>query len=258
MKHKIKARAYHSAVSEYDQDTIVRLVRKDYIQHNPKVPTGRSAFIDLLPKLKEHQTKIMNIRMLQDDNYVCMHHLWDEALPFGAKQMAAFHIIRFDLEGLIAEHWNVMKELAPLNLSGRSMLSGETEISDLERTKSNKSIVKNLILCLCEANKARQIRVMQRFFLPGFYQHHPDVEDGIAGYKRARDLGALNIQYKKLHKVLGEGNFVLSVTEGAVGEIPMALYDLFRLENDLIAEHWNIYQEIPSQGLANNNTMFNF
>lgn len=258
MNYKTKAQAYHSAVSSYDKETIISMVREDYIQHNPKVPTGRSAFTDLLPKLKSHQTKILNVRMFQDNNYVCMHHLWNHALPFGANQMAAFHIIRFDPDGIIAEHWNVMREVASVNPSGRSLLSGVAKISDLEKTDANKRMIENMMLRFTQTNVEKRIDIMRRFFLPHFYQHHPEIEDGISGYKQAVETGLLNIAYKKIHRVFGEGNFVLSVAEGAIDEKPTALYDLFRVENGAISEHWNIYQEIPTAGLLNTNTMFNF
>jgi predicted SnoaL-like aldol condensation-catalyzing enzyme len=58
-----KAQAYHSAVSEYDVATIEAMVREDYIQHKPHVPTGRSPFLTLLTHLKKHHSKIENIRI---------------------------------------------------------------------------------------------------------------------------------------------------------------------------------------------------
>jgi predicted SnoaL-like aldol condensation-catalyzing enzyme len=45
--------------------------------------------------------------------------------------------------------------------------------------------------------------------------------------------------------VIGEGNFVLVVSEANLGGKPSAIYDLFRLENGKIAEHWDIIDSIP-------------
>lgn len=139
MSNKEKAKAYHTAVSEYDESTIEKMVHEDYIQHNPKVPSGRAAFIAMIPKLKTYGSKIENIRMLEDDNYIIMHHKWINAIPFGFDETAAFHIIRFDNTGLIAEHWNVMSEMGSPNVSGRSLLDGKVKISDLKKTEINKS-----------------------------------------------------------------------------------------------------------------------
>lgn len=62
LTHKQKAQIYHNAVSNYDVATIEAMVCENYIQHNPLVPTGRAAFLALIPKLKEHNSKIQNIR----------------------------------------------------------------------------------------------------------------------------------------------------------------------------------------------------
>ena len=51
-----------------------------------------------------------------------------------------------------------------------------------------------------------------------------------------------------LNKVVGEGNFVLTVSEGKFGKGDhVAYYDLFRVEEGKIVEHWDIIQTIPAQ-----------
>jgi predicted SnoaL-like aldol condensation-catalyzing enzyme len=64
--------------------------------------------------------------------------------------------------------------------------------------------------------------------------------------------------YTKIHKVLGEGNFVLTVSEGQWNGKPQVFYDLFRVANGKVVEHWDVIQEIPTEGLANDNGMFGF
>ena len=43
--------------------------------------------------------------------------------------------------------------------------------------------------------------------------------------------------------------------DGELGGKPTALYDLFRVEDGMIVEHWNTVQEIPAQ-MAHDNGMF--
>jgi predicted SnoaL-like aldol condensation-catalyzing enzyme len=57
----------------------------------------------------------------------------------------------------------------------------------------------------------------------------------------------------KIHKVLGEGNFVLVVSEGYVAGHHNSVYDLFRLENGKIAEHWDTIEMIPPKETWKNN-----
>lgn len=256
--NKQKAQIYHTAVSEYDLNTIKELVREDYIQHNPRVSTGREAFLALLPQLKNFGTKIDNIRIFQDGAYVVMHHHWRNAAPFGADEKVAFHIIRFDQRGLIAEHWSVMTDVAPLNPSGRSLIDGSTIIEDLTNTESNKARIVALFDLLVKTNTADYAGIVSKFFSPFYHQHHPNIADGVAGFIDAVTSKKLAINYQRQHKVLGSGNYVLSIGEGFQHQVPTAFYDLFRLEGNVIVEHWSVYQEIPTQNLANDNTMFNF
>lgn len=56
------------------------------------------------------------------------------------------------------------------------------------------------------------------------------------------------MEYDKIHMVLGEGNFVLTVSEGKFGTgVHSAYYDLFRIENGQIIEHWDVISPIEAK-----------
>ena len=60
-------------------------------------------------------------------------------------------------------------------------------------------------------------------------------------------------------EVLGEGNFVLVVSEGAFAGKPTSFYDLFRVQNAKIAEHWDTMETIPARAeWKNANGKFGF
>jgi predicted SnoaL-like aldol condensation-catalyzing enzyme/DNA-directed RNA polymerase subunit RPC12/RpoP len=62
-----------------------------------------------------------------------------------------------------------------------------------------------------------------------------------------------------IHKILGCGNFVLAVSEGAFAGKPTSYYDLFRVENGKIAEHWDVMETIaPESEWKHQNGKFNF
>lgn len=253
-----KAKAYYGAVNRYDLSTIEAMVTEDYIQHNPHVPTGRAAFLALFPKLREHGTQIENLRIFQDGCYVVMHHLWRNARPFGSSEKVAFHIIRFDQDGLIAEHWSVMMDPAPLNPSGRSLIDGPTRVEGLEETDANKAKVVELFELLMSADIETLKRSLPQFFWNDYHEHHPRIGDGVENLLLAiRDVGVMPV-YQRQHRVFGSGNFVLSIAEGLDRDRSMAIYDLFGFEKGLIAERWTVQQEIPHDGFANQNTMFGF
>lgn len=254
--NKEKARMYFGAVNEYNEATVSQMVDENYIQHNPFVATGRSAFLSLLPKLKQYQSKIKNIRMLSDDSYIVMHHMWRNATPFGSDHMVAFHIIRFNNRGLIAEHWNVSMPNTASNPSGRSLIDGKTEIVDLDKTKINKDLVSNLMNQLIKNENFKKI--ISNYFSLDFHQHHPLIGDGVKNLVNALESKRIKLQYQKLHRVFGEGNFVLAISEAYYQDKLSAIYDLFRIGGEKVVEHWVVYQDIPTYNLANTNTMFNF
>ena len=94
-----------------------------------------------------------------------------------------------------------------------------------------------------------------------YHQHNPGIKDGLDGLQEAfQYLISQNdlFRYTKLHKVISEGNFVLTVNEGVWHGKSQVFYDLFRVEDGKIVEHWDVIQEIPTENLGNNNGMFGF
>jgi predicted SnoaL-like aldol condensation-catalyzing enzyme len=256
MSNKEIVGTFLGAVMKQDTTTMRKFANADYIQHNPFVPTGLEPFIDLLAVLKEHRTYAENVRMFQDEDYIIMHNIWKNAKPFGADEMVAFDILRVDENGKVAEHWDAMMPQTSPNKSGRALTDGATEITDLDKTEENKAKVKALFNILINGSQKEVGKIVMETFTPNYKQHNPDAGDGIEAVFKA--FGEQQWKMIKLHKVLGEGNFVLSITEGSVKEKPAVFYNLLRFENGKAVEHWDVIQEIPSEGLAHNNGMFGF
>lgn len=63
--------------------------------------------------------------------------------------------------------------------------------------------------------------------------------------------------YDKTHMILAEGNFVLAASEGTFGGTPTTYYDLWRIENGKIAEHWDVMEPLAARKTwANENGKF--
>ena len=260
MNNKEIAGNFLGAVAKQDAETMRQFANADFIQHNPFVPTGLEPFIGLLPVLKENGTYAENVRMFQDGDYVFMHNIWHNAKPFGADEMVAFDIIRVDANGKVAEHWDAMTVLVKETASGRTQTDGPTMAEDLDQTEANKALAVSLIEDVLMGKNPSKIA--DYISAEQYDQHNPQIKDGLAGIVEAVTyLTAENnmFKYTKIHKVLGEGNFVLTVSEGEWnGGKKYAFYDLFRMKAGKIVEHWDVIQEIPTEGLAHNNGMFGF
>lgn len=259
MSKKETVGTFLGAVMKGDTTTMRALANADYIQHNPFIPTGLEPFIQMLPVLQENGTTAENIRMFQDGNYVFMHNIWRNAKPFGADEMVSFDIIRLDENGKVAEHWDAMTPLVKETASGRSQTDGPTAASDLSKTEANKATAKAMVQDILMGQNPSKIT--DYISAEQYDQHNPGIKDGLSGIVEAVEYLTANnnmFQYTKIHKVLGEGDFVLTVSEGTWNGTNNVFYDLLRFENGKAVEHWDVIQPIPTEGLANNNGMFGF
>ena len=71
---------------------------------------------------------------------------------------------------------------------------------------------------------------------------------------RLKALAQRGIVFKidEIKFVLGQGDFVLVAARGSIAGKACVYYDLYRVENEKIAEHWEITENIPPQDKWNN------
>lgn len=241
--------------TDYSKEGVEKLYDENYIQHNPHVPTGREPVIGFLPALKEAGTTFKNHRLIVDGDLVLMHNTYDNAEAFGAKEIVTFDVFRIE-NGKIAEHWDAITPLVKETASGRTQTDGPTEITDLDKTDANKKLVKAFVDDILFGKNPDKIT--EYVSTETYNQHNVFVEDGLEGLNKAiQYLISQNdmFVYTKTHKIIGQGNFVLSMSEGQWHGKSQSFYDLFRVENGKIVEHWDVIQEIPEQ-LAHENGMF--
>ena len=210
-----------------------------YIQHNLAVGDGPAGVATLGKKLPP-ETKVNTVRVFQDGDFVFAHTDYDF---FGPK--IGFDIFRFE-EGLIVEHWDNLQETpSQPSPSGHSMIDGPTTATDLDQTETNKALMQRYMDDLLGGRRG----TFPTYFDGAKYiQHNPWVADTIPGLLAGLQALAAKGQavvYKKVHKILGEGNFVLVVAEATFGGVPTGIYDLYRIENGKIAEHWDTLEAIP-------------
>lgn len=226
-----------------DQTPISYINPTKYIQHNLSVGDGLQGFGEVMQHAPPQGFKANVIRAFEDGDYVFTHTEYDF---FGPK--AGIDVFRFE-DGKIVEHWDNLLEVQKPNPSGRTQFDGATEITDLDKTEANKNTVKEFIEKVLLNHEMDKVAT---YINPTNYlQHNPAVADGLEGFGAAMQYFAENglvMEYTKLHKVLGQGNFVLSLSEGKFGQGEhTAFYDLFRLENGQIVEHWDVIAPIPAK-----------
>lgn len=247
--------AMNAFFGTYNEKALRRLFKEDYIQHNPYVPTGIEPIVGLLPTLKENGMNYKTHRIIQDSDYVVLHNSFSNAQAFGAQDIITFDIWRME-DGMVAEHWDAVTPLVTETVSGRSQTDGPTKITDLDKTEQNKNLVGKLVKDVFIDGNVHDIT---KYISEEQYdQHNPVVADGLTGLLSAIEYLKEQknmFRYKTIHRILGEGNFVLVQSEGEWHNKPQAFYDLFRVDNNKIVEHWDVVTEIPSK-MAHDNGMF--
>ena len=228
------------------------LLAEGYIQHNLAYGTGRDAFVGSVSYLASApvKTTVENIRAFEDGDKVFLQTVYNFA---GAGEQVAFDIFRFDRNGLIAEHWDNLAAKAAPNPSGRTQIDGTKEIKDLDKTEENRELVKNFLYDVMQGKRPE--KTADYFDGDTYIQHNTGIADGLSGLGAA--LAALAEQgvqmiYNKTHQVLAQGNFVLAVSEGTFGGKPTSYYDLWRVENGKIAEHWDVMETIADESTWQN------
>jgi len=252
---EIAIKAQDAFFKDYNATEVKKYFREDYIQHNPHVPTGLEPVLNFLPELKTAGTTYQNHRLLEDGDFIIMHNTYSNAEAFGAKDVVTFDVWRMQ-DGQVAEHWDAIAPIVKETASGRSQFDGPTIVEDVDKTEVNKKLIANFMEDVF-FGKAPE-KISEYISSEQYDQHNTMVKDGLDGLNEALAfLASQNnmFEYHKVHRILGEGNFVLTQSEGHWNGKPQAFYDLFRIKDGQIVEHWDIIQQIPAE-MAHDNGMF--
>lgn len=218
-----------------------------YIQHNLSYPDGAAAVIGATQSGAFNGTIINTVRSFEDDDIVVLHSeyggTWNNNTP-----QAVFDVFRFQ-NGLIVEHWDNLDNVSD-DGDGTTQFNGTlTPATELNQTEVNRAVV---------------AETSQKIFIEGLYSTIGDYFNEATYVQHSVGFGA-DIQpllgflstlpegtpfYQSIEFIHVEGNFALMQSQGfpdATSGLSSAYYDLFRLENGKIVEHWDVVQTIPAE-----------
>ena len=241
-----KALALINTFASGDTEKAASLLAEGYIQHNLAYGTGRDAFVGSVAYLASApvKTTVNNIRAFEDGDKVFLQTEYNFA---GMGDQVAFDVFRFDEDGKIAEHWDNLAAKAGPNPSGHTQTDGTLEKKDVDPEQTRK-IVAGFVGDILRGENPDKLT--SYYDGDKYIQHNISMADGLSGLGAA--LASLAEQgitmiYDKTHFVLADGDYALAASEGSFGGVPTTYYDLFRVENGFIAEHWDVMETLAEK-----------
>lgn len=219
----------------------VSVVNEDkYIQHNPQTLEGSIGLAELFKQLSKTSPHVNIVRVFEDGEFIFAHTEYDFA-----QRNIGFEIFRFE-DGQAVEHWDNIQPRKGPNPAGHSMVDGTVEITDLALTEHNRSLIRGFS---DEVLIRRRLEKLTDYIDRDHYsEHNPLLDDDLASlhdHLSASDNDGIYVKYDHCHRILAEGNFVLTVCEGTVDQVWTSFFDLYRLDGGLIVEHWDTTEAIP-------------
>ncbi|MDD1793035.1 hypothetical protein L4D06_02905 [Enterovibrio makurazakiensis] len=229
-----------------DAEAVAVVDESQYVQHNPLTKEGGIGLAELFARLALTNPHVEIIRIFSDGDYIFAHTEYD----FSSEKIC-FEVFRFEGNKTV-EHWDNLQLRQPPNASGHSMIDGVTDVTDLPQTEANRQTISHFVDNVL-INK--NIEALTDYIdATNYREHSPELSDDVQLLKAA--LGTADnpstLHYETHHRTLAEGNFVLSVCEGFRAGEHTAFYDLFRLENGKIVEHWDTVETVPPRKEWNN------
>ena len=226
-----------------------------YTQHSTGVADGKKGFMEFFgPFLERNPVRdIQVVRAIEDGQYVFVHVY--QSLNNGEVKWVTADLFDTDDNYKMIEHWDVIAPYVEKTASGRTMVDGPTKVEDLEKTDANKAIVRAFVDNVLVGGKFD--KVTDYISTEQYHQHNPEVEDGLEGInKHLQEVGGIGAKYVKVHHLIGQGNFVVTYSHIRKSGDDWAFFDIFRLKDGKIVEHWDVQEKILPKEQWNNSGKF--
>ncbi len=242
-----KARAFNEGLINGDP-AVIKWIRSDYIQHNLGVPTGKAPIAGFYGGQPTGITVDIH-RSFEVGDYVfaqtTLGGTWGDFFGSGTDNIL-YEVWRFE-DGFAVEHWDNIVAVID-DMDGTTQTDGVvTPATDLGSTDANRALLEEMSQTLFVDGDWTNVR--DYFDLDNYVQH--SVGAGPDGAFLASLEGQTGVSFyddvKFIH-VLGNFGLVMSQGPDITGQDqdnPYAYYDLFRMENGKIVEHWDAIQVIP-------------
>ena len=234
---------YLEGIKDGNMDVVDQYSGDRYTQHSTGVADGAQGFKDFfkgfLERTKDRDIRV--IRTIEDGNFVFVHVYQD--IDNGAAKWITTDMFDTDENDKLVEHWDVIAayQEPEKNIGGTDQILGDYEIKDLDKTQENKALVRSFITEVFQNGK--HDKIADYISTEEYINRNPNVPNGIDTVKHF--LTTQDFNYDFIFKVLGQGNHVVTYSKATFNGTELAVFDIFRIENGKIVEHWDNMEPIP-------------
>ena len=136
--------------------------------------------------------------------------------------------------------------------------SCNTSKSDCEKEREVQEANKKMVAEFYQALFGdKNIEVIDKYIAEDYIQHNPMAADGREALKNALKGWFENASKEQIdiRRIGADGDLVFLHTKNNFGGKTFSVIDIFRIENGIIAEHWDVIQQVPDSA-ANEHPMF--
>ncbi len=216
------------------RDAVTRYTGHRYTQHSTGVGDGAEGFLSFFePFLERNPTReIRIVRSFEDGPWVFCSAF--QSLNNGEAKWVTMDMFYTDPQGLILEHWDTIAPYIDNTLSGEDMVGGVSKVDTATDTESSKTVVLEYTK---QVLQQRSFDLVDHFVSEDIVQHAPSIgtgQQGLATWLRSDQAG----EYEMLFHLMGHGDFVTTYSKRHANGADIAVFDVYRVANSKIVEHW--------------------
>ncbi len=243
---------------------------EDYIQHNPNVNTGRAGFVEFFSKFSKPKNpipdKLVNppVVMGAKGDYVWL--IWETEQKDPRDPSKTYHSNSFDLlriqNGKVQEHWDsAMKMPGSGNINTGVSPKPPSEWNTGKLSKQEEMTLALATEELKDMLQYGHLELADKTMDPGYIQHNPNVPQGRDGFKafmsarpgrQPQEIKAAWPNPPAITLIDGPYSVMMWNRTAKDPDDPSKMYtwnhyDVVRMENGHIKEHWDEARINPPQ-----------
>ena len=227
----------------YVRSAAVKYTGERLTQHHTGVKDGLEGFVEYFEDFtfRYKSREIQILRCIEDGSFVFLQVY--QNLNQGELECISYDLFDTDENDLLVEHWNISSPIVfQANEAVQTLTPPTSTIHPPPKpvenmtgyTEKNKCVIRDFL---------REVMVLGKGQLFNHYLHLDQYH--YHGPNDLSDLEHLCGHYLEVFKVIGQGDVVVSYSRVEMAEGQYARFDVFRLQDSLIVEHWINQERIP-------------